>query len=187
MIPDPTFGISFHVEANRWNKSSVARIVLVGVGAKRENESEQMSPDAIWKRREPNPRNRFFTPESRVPSSTWINQKKDGQRGKRKSGNSHLIRECPNRGKVGGRTRKRGKGRGGYKRSNCKIAAALCGDRTVRTVSKLFDVYDAAWFTIYLCHGLVFVIIIIIPGTRTTERTIEKKLAASLTNKRQPF
>lgn len=27
MIPDPTFGISFDVEANRWNKSSVARIV----------------------------------------------------------------------------------------------------------------------------------------------------------------
>lgn len=27
MIPDPTFGISFDVEANRWSKSSVARIV----------------------------------------------------------------------------------------------------------------------------------------------------------------
>lgn len=61
--------------------------------------------------------------------------------------------------------RKMGGGWGGYKRSNCKIAAPLCGDRTVRTVSKLFDVYDASWFTIYLCHELVFVIIII-PATQ---------------------
>lgn len=122
-----------------------------------------MSPGRwISKRREPNPRNRLFTAGSHAVLLR-LHRDKETRRGK---GVKIICRWFVDvRRDVEWVYAKREGGWGGYKRSNCKIAAPLCGDRTVRTVSKLFDVYDAGWFTIYLCHELVFVIIII-PATQ---------------------